>query len=190
MNLPHPPSFADLAHRLLRKSPAALDPEERRVLEGIEQGTTVSRDAADVADAHADFGDRLADRVAAIGGSWGFIIVFTAVLFGWMLLNSDVLARFGIAFDPYPYIFLNLMLSTLAAVQAPVIMMSQNRQSAKDRLAASLDYETNLRAELDILRLHEKIDLLVAARLAAIEGKIDALAAVRGDGLAESAKSA
>jgi uncharacterized membrane protein len=111
-----------------------------------------------------------------VGGSWGFIIAFTVVLLGWMLLNTDVLAHFGMAFDPYPYIFLNLMLSTLAAIQAPVIMMSQNRQAAKDRLAASLDYETNLRAELDILRLHEKLDGIVLDRLAALEAKIDALA--------------
>ena len=86
-----------------------------------------------------------------------------------MLLNSDVLARFGMAFDPYPYIFLNLMLSTLAAVQAPVIMMSQNRQAAKDRLSAELDYETNLRAELEILRLHRKLDGEVIARLTRLE---------------------
>ena len=77
-----------------------------------------------------------------------------------MLLNSEVLARFGLAFDPYPFIFLNLMLSTLAAVQAPIIMMSQNRAAAKDRLAASLDYEINLRAELEIMRLHHKLDAL------------------------------
>ncbi|MGP7795031.1 DUF1003 domain-containing protein [Sphingomonas sp. CLY1604] len=169
--------LADFALRLLRKTPDALDPEERRVLASLDDGTIVSRDAADEADARASLGDRLADRVAAIGGSWGFIIAFTLVLLGWMLLNSDVLVHFGAAFDPYPYIFLNLMLSTLAAIQAPVIMMSQNRQAAKDRLAASLDYETNLRAELDILRLHHKLDGVVLDRLAALEEKIDRLAA-------------
>ncbi|WP_267381333.1 MULTISPECIES: DUF1003 domain-containing protein [unclassified Sphingomonas] len=169
-------ALAEMAHRLLGKKPAELDEEERRVLAGIESGRTVSRDAADVADERSDFGDRLSDKVAAIGGSWGFIIAFTVVLLGWMLLNSDVLAHFGAAFDPYPYIFLNLMLSTVAAIQAPVIMMSQNRQSAKDRLAASLDYETNLRSELDILRVHEKLDHIVLDRLAALEAKIDALA--------------
>ncbi len=168
--------LAELSQRLLGKAPGDLDDEERRVLAGIESGTTVSRDAADVSDEQSTFGERLSDRVAAIGGSWGFIIAFTAVLIGWMLLNSDILAHFGRAFDPYPYIFLNLLLSTVAAIQAPVIMMSQNRQSAKDRLAASLDYETNLRAELDILRVHHKIDHLVLARLDAIEQKIDALA--------------
>ncbi|WP_267397586.1 MULTISPECIES: DUF1003 domain-containing protein [unclassified Sphingomonas] len=168
--------IADLAQRLLRKPATALDPEERRVLDSFDTGSIVSRDAADEADARSSVADRLADRVAAVGGSWSFIIGFTVVLFGWMLLNSDVLTRFGWAFDPYPYIFLNLMLSTLAAIQAPVIMMSQNRQAAKDRLAASLDYETNLRAELDILRLHEKLDALVIDRLAALEAKIDGLA--------------
>ena len=168
--------LADLSQRLLGKAPGDLDDEERRVLAGIEAGTTVSRDAADLADERATFGERLSDRVAAVGGSWGFIIAFTAVLLGWMILNSDILAHFNAAFDPYPYIFLNLLLSTVAAIQAPIIMMSQNRQSAKDRLAASLDYETNLRAELDILRVHHKIDHLVLARLDAIEAKIDALA--------------
>jgi uncharacterized membrane protein len=166
----------DLSHRLLGKPPGELNDEQRRVLAGIEAGTTVSRDAADLADERATFGERLSDRVAAVGGSWGFIIAFTAVLLGWMILNSDILTHFNAAFDPYPYIFLNLLLSTVAAIQAPIIMMSQNRQSAKDRLAASLDYETNLRAELDILRVHHKIDHLLLARLDAIEAKIDALA--------------
>jgi len=175
------PSHADLARRLLGKEPAALDEEERNVLEDIALGTPTTRDAADVADERATFGDRLADRVAAVGGSWGFIIGFGAVLLAWMLLNSGVLSRFGLQFDPYPYIFLNLMLSTLAAIQAPVIMMSQNRQAMKDRLAASLDYETNLRAELDILRLHHKLDHQVIERLAALEAKIDRLAGITDD---------
>lgn len=169
------PTLDKLAQHLLGKSADQLDAEERRVLEGVAAGTLVSRDAGDVADERDSFGDRLADRVAAVGGSWGFIIGFTVVLFGWMLLNSDVLERFGLAFDPYPYIFLNLMLSTLAAIQAPVIMMSQNRQAAKDRLAASLDYETNLRAEIEILRLHHKLDIAVIERMQALEAKIDAL---------------
>ena len=110
-------------------------------------------------------GERLSDRVAAIGGSWSFIITFALILVGWMILNTDILAMFGMAFDPYPYIFLNLLLSTVAAIQAPVIMMSQNRQAAKDRIAAGLDYEVNLRAELEIMRLHEKIDQAILARL-------------------------
>lgn len=151
--------------RLIGKTPAALDAEEQRVLATMQEKRPVSRDAADVADDVATFGDRLSDKVAAVGGSWSFIVAFTAILLGWMLINSDVLTHWGHAFDPYPYIFLNLMLSTLAAVQAPIIMMSQNRQAAKDRLAARLDYEVNLRTELEMLRLHDKIDLAVAARL-------------------------
>jgi uncharacterized membrane protein len=174
--------IADLAQHLLGKPGHALDEEERRVLLGIEAGTVGARDAAEVADERASFGDRLSDRVAAIGGSWGFITAFAIVLFGWMLLNSGVLAKIGAAFDPYPYIFLNLMLSTLAAVQAPIIMMSQNRASAKDRVAASLDYETNLRAELDILRLHQKLDAEVIARLARLEAKLDGLASAPPQG--------
>ncbi len=169
-------SVFHFATRLLKGHGDPHGEEEAHVLSAIERGTPVSRDAADESDLRSTFGDRLADRVAAVGGSWGFIIAFTAVLFGWMLLNTDVLSHFDMAFDPYPYIFLNLMLSTLAAVQAPVIMMSQNRQSEKDRLAARLDYETNLRAEIDILALHAKLDTDVIERLSALEAKIDALA--------------
>ena len=159
-----PPLHA-LAHALLRKHHDMLDPEETNVLRKIQMRMPIAQDAADVADKEATFADRLADRVAAVGGSWRFIIAFAVVLFGWMLLNSDILSHWGVAFDPYPYIFLNLMLSTLAAIQAPVIMMSQNRQAAKDRLAARLDYEVNLRAELEILRLHEKLDIAIGERL-------------------------
>ena len=112
-------------------------------------------------------GERLADRVAAIGGSWGFITAFCLFLVGWSVLNTIILGT-G-AFDPFPFIFLNLMLSMLAALQAPIIMMSQNRQAAKDRLTAALDYETNLRAELEILRLHRKMDQDVIVRLERIE---------------------
>ena len=168
---------ADLAVRLLVENERELGEEERRVLENIAAGRLTSRDAADVSDERSSFGERLSDRVAAVGGSWSFIIFFGLVLLGWMLLNTDILAHFGKQFDPYPYIFLNLLLSTLAAIQAPVIMMSQNRQAAKDRVAARLDYETNLRSELDILRLHEKIDRHVDMRLAAIERQLAVIAA-------------
>ncbi|MBX9814455.1 MAG: hypothetical protein A4S12_06185 [Proteobacteria bacterium SG_bin5] len=107
----------------------------------------------------SSFGERLADRVAAVGGSWGFIIGFALFLGAWAAIN---LALKGGAFDPFPFIFLNLVLSMLAALQAPIIMMSQNRQAAKDRLEARLDYETNLRAEAQIEELHAKIDDLRA----------------------------
>lgn len=155
-----PRTVDDLAMELLGKSSDALSPAERRVLERIHKRET-TQDIGVVHNDSATFGQRLSDHVAAVGGSWGFIIAFAVVLFGWMFLNSQILNRMGMAFDPYPFIFLNLLLSTLAAVQAPIIMMSQNRQADKDRAAASHDYEVNLRAELEILRLHEKVNHLI-----------------------------
>jgi uncharacterized membrane protein len=116
------------------------------------------RDPNEIFAARLTFGERLADRVAAIGGSWTFIIGFGLFLVAWAILNSMILA--ANAFDPFPFIFLNLMLSMLAALQAPVIMMSQNRQAAKDRLEVRLDYETNLRAESEIANLQAKVDAL------------------------------
>lgn len=144
--------------RLLGRPLDALDAQERRVISAIVNHAPSSRDALEMEAAEATFGERLADRVAAVGGSWAFIIAFCVILFSWMLLNSKALAALGVNFDPYPFIFLNLMLSTLAAIQAPVIMMSQNRQADKDRHSARLDYEINLRAELEIKRLHHKMD--------------------------------
>jgi uncharacterized membrane protein len=155
-----PRTVDDLALELLGKSSDALSAAERRVLERIHKRET-TQEIGVVHEESATFGERLSDHVAAVGGSWGFIIAFTIVLFGWMILNSQILNRLGMAFDPYPFIFLNLMLSTLAAVQAPIIMMSQNRQADKDRNAAANDYEVNLRAELEILRLHEKVNHLI-----------------------------
>jgi uncharacterized membrane protein len=105
------------------------------------------------------FWQRLADEVARVGGSWTFIFSFAVVLVSWMGVNL-ALMQVGRAFDPYPFIFLNLLLSTLAAIQAPVIMMSQNRQGIKDRQAAEHDYIVNMRAELEIMRLHDKLDAL------------------------------
>jgi uncharacterized membrane protein len=111
--------------------------------------------------------DRLADKVAAIGGSWAFIGGFCACLALWIVLNVG-LKPFHLSFDPYPFIFLNLILSTVAAIQAPVIMMSQNRQATKDRLNAEHDYVVNLRAELEIMRLHDKLDALREQEMVAI----------------------
>jgi uncharacterized membrane protein len=104
-------------------------------------------------------GDRIADAVASFGGSWPFIIGFFVFLMIWMAINSAVF--FWRPYDPYPFILLNLVLSCLAAVQAPIIMMSQNRQGEKDRLRAENDYQVNLKAEIEIRRLHEKIDHLL-----------------------------
>ncbi|PIB93700.1 DUF1003 domain-containing protein [Caulobacter sp. FWC2] len=105
------------------------------------------------------FWDRLADKVAAVGGSWAFIGGFSAALLVWTAVNV-ALKPLNLAFDPYPFIFLNLLLSTVAALQAPVIMMSQNRQALKDRQNAEHDYVVNLRAELEIMHLHDKLDAL------------------------------
>jgi uncharacterized membrane protein len=118
--------------------------------------THVSRNLNEEEEELLTFGERIADRVAAFGGSWTFIITFGAILTSWMGVNGYVLvAR---PFDPYPFILLNLVLSALAALQAPVIMMSQNRQATKDRLKADLDYQINLKAELEVAQLHGKID--------------------------------
>ncbi len=161
----------DVARRLLGRAAEALEDTERRVLHEIAEHRPISKDAGATADDTATRWDRLADQVAAVGGSWGFILTFLAVLVAWMLLNTDILARWDLAFDPYPYIFLNLMLSMLAALQAPIIMMSQNRQAAKDRIAARNDYEVNLKAELEIMALHEKLDALRIQHLEAIASR-------------------
>jgi uncharacterized membrane protein len=110
-------------------------------------------------DTRRTFGERLADRIAEFGGSWGFILLFGAVLFTWIAINT--VALLAKPFDPYPYILLNLVLSCLAAIQAPVIMMSQNRQEGRDRLRSEHDYQINLKAELEIRNLHEKMDHLL-----------------------------
>ncbi len=152
---------ADETHTLvlayLAKDADALDIEERNVLEALASQSVTSQDVADLADNAATYWDQLADRVAAVGGSWGFIFAFLSVLVVWIIVNAALLGPAGRAFDPYPFIFLNLMLSMIAALQAPIIMMSQNRAAAKDRLAASHDYEVNLRAELEIVRLHQRV---------------------------------
>ncbi|WP_091736897.1 DUF1003 domain-containing protein [Phenylobacterium immobile] len=123
------------------------------------------RDPNAAFDEKLTFGQRLADQVAVFGGSWGFIIAFGCWLVLWTALNLVLGPR---AFDPYPFIFLNLMLSMLAAIQAPVIMMSQNRQALKDRSDASHDYQVNLKAEIEIMALHDKLDQLRTEQLEAM----------------------
>jgi len=129
---------------------------ERRVLWGLLSRQHWSADPNQAFDAQTTFGERVADRVAAFGGSWTFIGLFAIGMVSWMALNQNL----GRPFDPYPYILLNLILSCLAALQAPVIMMSQNRQSARDRSDARSDYEVNIRAEMEIASVHTKLDLL------------------------------
>jgi len=137
-----------------------LTKREQEMIRRIIQRSHVARNINKEFDEQLTFGQRLADRVASFGGSWTFISIFGAVLLFWVILNSLVLARYNKAFDPYPYILLNLFLSMLASIQAPIIMMSQNRQAAKDRLDAAHDYEINLKAELEIASLHAKMDEL------------------------------
>jgi uncharacterized membrane protein len=145
-----------LAQQLLGCSYEALTPVQRSVIDLIANEAPSGLNPQLKHDDRT-FGERLADRVAAVGGSWGFIIAFGIVLVAWMGWNQATKAQ-HLAFDPYPFIFLNLMLSMLAAIQAPVIMMSQNRAAARDRRAAEHDYVVNLRAELEIMHLHDKID--------------------------------
>lgn len=147
-----------LSRQLLQKGFDSLTQGEKRVLKTITDRLHISRNVIKDYEQQYTFGQRLADKVASFGGSWIFIILFGGILLIWIGLNSFVLIRFNKTFDPYPYILLNLVLSMLAAFQAPIIMMSQNRQAAKDRADAEHDYEVNLKAELEIMALHEKID--------------------------------
>jgi uncharacterized membrane protein len=149
-----------IAKRFLGPRFLKLEPEHRLLLERISGNEPISRNTAELVEVSSTRWERIADRMAAIGGSWGFIFGFLGVLVGWIVLNTDVLPQWNVEFDPYPYIFLNLMLSMVAALQAPVILMSQNRQATKDRIAARNDYEINLKAELEIMALHEKLDAL------------------------------
>ena len=139
---------------------ALREASHKRVEHHIAARRSITRSQFEQPD-RASFGQRAADAVARFGGSWTFIILFAIVLCGWVVLNSVLLARNGgKGFDPYPYILLNLFLSMLASIQAPVILMSQNRQGEKDRIDARNDYEINLKAELEIMALHEKMDAL------------------------------
>lgn len=141
---------------LLADEQGELSRLDKEVLQGLKEHEILSRNPEIEIDSSLTFGQRLADRIADFGGSWSFIIFFILVLFGWMSLNSWMLL--AKPFDPYPYILLNLVLSALAAIQAPLIMMSQNRQEARDRARAQHDYQVNLKAELEIRQLHQKID--------------------------------
>ena len=150
----------EISEKLFHRKYEQLSVREKKVADRLAERTPISRNLAEDSSKESTFGERVADRVTSFGGSWTFISIFGAVLFFWILLNSLLLIRHGGSFDPYPYILLNLVLSMLAAVQAPIILMSQNREADKDRLSAEHDYEVNLKAELEIMALHEKVDLL------------------------------
>ena len=147
----------ETARHLLQTELEKLQGEERAIVERFIAKRQVARNVAREFSQNRTLGERVADRVAEVGGSWSFIIAFGVFLAVWMAINSFVLAK---AFDPYPYILLNLCLSCLAAIQAPIIMMSQNRQAAADRLRAENDYQVNVKSELEILQVHEKLNQL------------------------------
>lgn len=167
---------------LLETEKGELTALEDEVLESMKQQDILSRNPEEDVQMAATTGQRVADRIAAVGGSWRFIIAFIIVLAAWIGVNAFILvAR---PFDPYPFILLNLVLSCLAAIQAPVIMMSQNRQEARDRMHAMRDYQVNLKAELEIRQLHQKLDHLLShqwERLVEIQDlQMDLINEVRG----------
>jgi uncharacterized membrane protein len=149
----------DYVKEVLEDEIGELSALDQEVIQSLEQHEILSEDLSKQFVRELTFGERLSDRIAEFGGSWKFLISFGAVLFIWIVVNGVVLVTQ--AFDPYPFILLNLILSCLAAVQAPIIMMSQNRAEARDRLRAENDYKVNLKAELEIRHLHEKIDHLL-----------------------------
>ena len=147
-------------HSLLESEKGELSELEKEVLDSLQKHELISSDIDKEFEGEWTIGERLADRVASFGGSWSFLIIFAFFLFVWISINSLVLLWRPV--DPYPYILLNLVLSCLAAIQAPIIMMSQNRQESKDRLRAQHDYQVNLKAELEIRQIHEKLDHLLS----------------------------
>jgi uncharacterized membrane protein len=145
---------------LLTTEKGELDDLEKEVLRSLSEHDILATNPESEFQAELSLGERLADHIAAFGGSWTFLILFAAVLSSWVLTNSFLLLTR--AFDPFPYILLNLILSCLAAIQAPVIMMSQKRQESRDRLRGVRDYQVNLKAELEIRHLHQKLDHLLS----------------------------
>lgn len=147
-------------HALLESERGELSSLEREVVRSLQEHEILSSNVDAEFEQKWSFGERMADKIAAFGGSWAFLICFGVFLAIWIAINSFALIWRPL--DPYPFIFLNLILSCVAAVQAPIIMMSQNRQEAKDRIRSQHDYQVNLKAELEIRHLHEKVDHLLS----------------------------
>jgi uncharacterized membrane protein len=145
--------------RLVEQERGEIAKLDQDVMTAIRENSLLTQNLQEESELNPRFGERLADKIATFGGSWIFIISFFVLLSAWMLLNSLILVNR--AFDPFPYILLNLILSCMAAIQAPIIMMSQNRQEQKDRIRAEHDYKINLKAELEIKLLSEKMDHLL-----------------------------
>lgn len=144
---------------ILSEEKGTLSEFEKEVLESIVERDLLSKDVDASYETKLSWGERLSDKIAQFGGSWPFIIIFLFFIIIWMGINVIILANRS--FDPYPFILLNLVLSCIAAIQAPVIMMSQNRQESKDRVRSMHDYQVNLKAEVEIRRLHDKMDHLL-----------------------------
>ena len=149
-----------IAEDLIGAQYEAMDERTQKVAKQLTERRHISRDPSQKPGQPSDLGQRAADAMARFGGSWTFIFAFISILVAWVVLNSVILVRYDHAFDPYPYILLNLFLSMLASIQAPIILMSQNREAEIDRGQAEHDYEVNLKSELEILLLHEKMDNL------------------------------
>ncbi|MBS4068200.1 MULTISPECIES: DUF1003 domain-containing protein [unclassified Sulfurimonas] len=147
-------------HSLLESENGELSSLEKDVVRSLKEHELLSFDVESKFEHKWSFGERMADKIASFGGSWAFLISFAIFLLIWIGINSFVFISHPL--DPYPFIFLNLILSCLAAIQAPIIMMSQNRQEAKDRIRSQHDYQINLKAELEIRHLHEKVDHLLS----------------------------
>ncbi|WP_421873488.1 DUF1003 domain-containing protein [Pararhizobium sp.] len=164
------PHLDEISRTLFGKASSELGAIERRVLHHAKERKIVSEDTNASFIAGQGFGDGMADSIARIGGSWGFIIAFLIFLVVWAFANTVLLTRD--AFDPYPFIFLNLLLSMIAAIQAPIIMMSQNRQAMKDRFDASKDYEVNLKSEVELISLHNKIDTVLLREISELRADV------------------
>jgi len=149
----------DYIKEVLQDEIGELSVLDNEVIESLHQHEILASNIEEQFERKLTFGERLSDQIASFGGSWRFIILFGVVLVLWIVLNAALLLNRG--FDPYPFILLNLILSCLAAMQAPIIMMSQNRAELRDRLRSENDYKINLKAELEIRHLHEKIDHLL-----------------------------
>jgi uncharacterized membrane protein len=153
---------ADYIQRVMEKDKGELSDLEKEVLESMQQSELLSKNLNQEFAQKVTLGGKVADKIASFGGSWPFIAIFLSIIAAWIVINSLLLLERS--FDPFPYILLNLVLGSIAALQAPVIMMSQNRQESKDRLRAEHDYKVNLKSELEIRNLHEKMDHLLTTQ--------------------------
>lgn len=163
-------TIGEISSRWLRRKPESLSEAENRVLQSAIDNLAIAENLNVSEERRASIGDQVADILARVGGSWAFLISFIAFLIVWTIANAWLLGRD--TFDPYPFVFLNLVLSMVAALQAPIIMMSQNRQASRDRRDAEHDYQVNLKAEIEILALHDKLDALRHNEIVALREQV------------------